>query len=125
MQGWQLTTHEKKRILLAHIFGVDIDPQAVEVTKLSLLLKVLEGENLETLNQTLKLFAERALPSLEKNIRCGNSLISPQALANVILTVDDKKRVNAFDWNSEFNEVCAEGGVRTVSGNPPSGRIKT
>jgi len=37
-----LTTTEKKRILLKNIFGVDIDQQAVEVTKLSLLLKVLE-----------------------------------------------------------------------------------
>ena len=32
-----LTTAEKKRILLDNIYGVDIDPQAVEVTKLSLL----------------------------------------------------------------------------------------
>ncbi len=35
--GWVLTTAERKRILLSHIFGVDIDSQAVEVTKLSLL----------------------------------------------------------------------------------------
>ena len=42
---WRLTTAEKKRILLNNIYGVDIDPQAVEVTKLSLLLKVLEGES--------------------------------------------------------------------------------
>ena len=40
-KGWRLTTAEKKRILTTHIFGVDIDRQAVEVTKLSLLLKVL------------------------------------------------------------------------------------
>ena len=46
---WRLTTSERKRILLSHIFGVDIDYQAVEVTKLSLLLKVLEGETEETL----------------------------------------------------------------------------
>ena len=45
---WRLTTAERKRILLEHIYGVDIDPQAVEVTKLSLLLKVLEGESEET-----------------------------------------------------------------------------
>jgi len=46
-----LTTKEKKRILLNNIFGVDIDPQAVEVTKLSLLLKVLENETEETINK--------------------------------------------------------------------------
>ena len=48
---WHLTTREKKRILLNNIYGVDIDPQAVEVTKLSLLLKVMEGENQDTLEK--------------------------------------------------------------------------
>ncbi len=42
--GWKLTIDEKKQILLNNIFGVDIDQQAVEVTKLSLLLRVLESE---------------------------------------------------------------------------------
>ena len=72
---WRLTTLEKKRILLNNIYGVDIDIQAVEVTKLSLLLKVLEGENEQTLGNTLRLFHERALPDLGDNIKCGNSLI--------------------------------------------------
>ena len=123
--GLQLTTHEKKRILLTHIFGVDIDPQAVEVTKLSLLLKVLEGENEETIDQNLKLLSERALPNLEKNIRCGNSLISPQELANIILTSEEKRRINAFDWKTEFREVFKAGGFGAVIGNPPYVRIQT
>src|SRR3970282_2172177 len=74
---WRLTTQEKKRILLNNIYGVDIDRQAVEVTKLSLLLKLLEDENQETVGKTLALFQERVLTSLEKNIKCGNSLIGP------------------------------------------------
>ena len=74
---WRLTTAEKKRILLANIYGVDIDTQAVEVTKLSLLLKVLEGESAELIDNTLSLYKERALPDLENNIKCGNSLIGP------------------------------------------------
>ena len=45
---WKLTIDERKRILLNNLYGVDIDPQAVEVTKLSLLLKVLEGESEQT-----------------------------------------------------------------------------
>ena len=72
---WHLTIKEKKRILLNNIYGVDIDHQAVEVTKLSLLLKVLEGENRDVLEAQQKLFKERALPNLENNIKCGNSLI--------------------------------------------------
>ena len=67
---WRLTTSERKRILLNNIYGVDIDPQAVEVTKLSLLLKVLEGENDQTLSNQLRLFRERALPDLGNNIKC-------------------------------------------------------
>src|SRR5205807_5249474 len=72
---WYLTTQEKKRILLNSIYGVDIDSQAVEVTKLSLLLKVLEGESNQSLVSQLRLFQERALPDLDRNIKCGNSLI--------------------------------------------------
>ena len=75
--GWRLTTAEKKRILLNNIHGVDIDPQAVEVTKLSLSLKVLEGESQESIGAQLGLFKERALPDLGSNIKCGNSLIGP------------------------------------------------
>ena len=57
---------------------MDIDPQAVEVTKLSLLLKVLEGEErADASDQQLALFPERVLPDLGHNIRCGNSLIGP------------------------------------------------
>ena len=68
---WRLTIPEKKRILTTHIFGVDIDPQAVEVAKLSLLLKVLEGEDEQSLGPQLDLFpgsTDRALPNLDQNI---------------------------------------------------------
>ena len=74
---WYLTISEKKQILLNNIYGVDIDSQAVEVTKLSLLLKVLEGESQETVQQVFRIFHERALPDLGNNIKCGNSLIGP------------------------------------------------
>ncbi|MEA1908964.1 MAG: DNA methyltransferase, partial [Euryarchaeota archaeon] len=74
---WYLTTDEKKRILLNNIYGVDIDSQAVEVTKLSLQLKVLENESRESVNQQVKLGMEGMLPNLGGNIKCGNSLIGP------------------------------------------------
>jgi len=66
---------ERKRIFLNNIYRIDINRQTVEVTKLSLLPKVLEEENEETVSKQLKLFKERALPSLHENIKCGNSLI--------------------------------------------------
>jgi len=55
--GWRMTSEEKKRILLAHIYGVDIDLQAVETTKLSLLLKVLEGQGYFILNSFFNNFS--------------------------------------------------------------------
>jgi type I restriction-modification system DNA methylase subunit len=128
---WHLTTREKKRILLNNVYGVDIDLQAVEVTKLSLLLKVMEGENQDTLGRQMKLFRERALPDLGSNIKCGNSLIGPDFYsvgAGHVLPLFDKDevyRINAFDWEKEFPEIMKKGGFDAVIGNPPYIRIQT
>lgn len=106
--NYLLTTSEKKRILLNNIYGVDIDPQAVEVTKLSLLLKVLEDENQQTINNELKFFRERALPDLSNNIKCGNSLIGPDFYDQMemnFLDDEEKLRINVFDWHKEFPNV--------------------
>jgi type I restriction-modification system DNA methylase subunit len=122
---WRLTTAEKKRILLEHIYGVDIDTQAVEVTKLSLLLKVLEGESGETLTSQMKLFHERVLPDLDRNIQCGNSLIGPDFYDGQ-LDLDDEgaQRINVFDWQAAFPQVFKAGGFDAVIGNPPYIRIQ-
>ena len=119
---WYLTIQEKKRILLNNIYGVDIDPQAVEVTKLSLLLRVLEGESQDTLERQMKLFKERALPDLGSNIKCGNSLIGPdfsQGKQMNLLDSEETYRINAFDWEKEFPEIMKKGGFDAVIGNPP------
>jgi len=119
---WHLTIGEKKRILRNNIYGVDIDTQAVEVTKLSLLLKVLEGESEQTLNTTLRLFHERALPDLGDNIKCGNSLVGPDFYKNQQMTfLDDEEqfRINIFDWQTGFPKVVSAGGFDAVIGNPP------
>jgi len=125
---WRLTTTERKRILLDHIYGVDIDAQAVEVTKLSLLLKVLEGETAETLQQ--QLFAkERALPDLTGNIKCGNSLIGSDFYQSKkqleMFDEEERLRINVFDWEVEFVEIMqAGGGFDAVIGNPPYVRME-
>ncbi|KAF5043755.1 Type IIS restriction enzyme Eco57I [anaerobic digester metagenome] len=98
---------------------MDIDPQAVEVTKLSLLLKVLEEENEENVSKQLKLFDERVLPSLHENIKCGNSLIGTDILATGPLTAEEIGRINPFDWDREFPSIMAKGGFDAVIGNPP------
>lgn len=119
---WRLTTAERKRILLAHIHGVDIDSQAVETTKLSLLLKVLEGETQQTLESQYRLFHERALPDLAANIKCGNSLIGSDFYDDrqqSMFDEEDRLRINAFDWNTEFEQIMKAGGFDAVIGNPP------
>ena len=121
---WRLTTAEKKRILLNNIYGVDIDTQAVEVSKLSLLLKVLEGESAELIDNSLKLYQERALPDLEHNIKCGNSLIGPDFYTDkdmALFDMDAMLKINTFDWNLGFPQVMKSGGFDAVIGNPPWG----
>src|SRR5207249_2066215 len=106
--GWRLTIAERKRILLDNIYGVDIDAQAVETTKLSLLLKVLEGETQQSLQPVLRMFQERALPDLGDNIKCGNSLIGPdfyQQQQMTLLDEEERYRINVFDWQKEFPQV--------------------
>lgn len=117
---WRLTIEEKKRILTTHLFGVDIDPQAVEVTKLSLLLKVLEGESDQSFSLSHLAFGDRALPNLADNIKCGNSLIGPNYLTRkLIVTPEELKRVNPFDWKHRFPDAMKAGGFDCVIGNPP------
>ena len=123
---WRLTVEEKKRILITHIFGVDIDSQAVEVSKLSLLLKVLEGETSESLALGLLSFGDRALPNLSGNIKCGNSLIGPDYFTGMLLPDEDEiRRANPFDWNKGFPAAMKAGGFDCVIGNPPYIRIQT
>lgn len=112
---YRLTTDAKKRILTSCVYGVDIDTQAVEVTKLSLLLKLLEGETGQ-----LSLGFERVLPDLGQNIRYGNSLIDWDYFKGQIFPDEEEiQRVNPFDWKRAFPHVFAEGGFDAVIGNPP------
>jgi len=87
----------KVKILQNNIFGVDLDKQAVEIAQLNLLLKVAEKGH--------------RLPLLEKNIKCGNSLIEDVTIAGN----------KAFHWKKEFSNIISEGGFDVILGNPPYG----
>jgi type I restriction-modification system DNA methylase subunit len=114
----ELTTAEKKRILLNNIYGVDLDSNAVEVTKLSLLLKCMEGETKETIEAQTKLFHDRILPTLDNNIKSGNSLIDVDYYDNEI-DFGEERKVKPFSWQKAFPEVFKNGGFDCVIGNPP------
>lgn len=83
-----------KEILNNNLYGVDINPESIEITKLSLWLKTArKGKPLE---------------SLDNNLRHGNSIVADRAW-------DDQ----AFDWQQNFPDVFSEGGFDVVLGNPP------
>ena len=114
--------------MLNNIYGVDIDAQAVEVTKLSLFLKLLENEGKAlsatgqaALFRTSDIQAE-ILPDMSHNIKCGNSLIGTDYYAGKDLTlfgIEEQRKVNAFDWDVQFPDIFAHGDFDCVIGNPP------
>ncbi len=85
-----------REILNSNLYGVDLNPESIEISKLSLWLKT----------------AQRGKPlqSLETNLRVGNSLINEAGS-------DFSPR--AFDWQGAFPQVFAVGGFDVVLGNPP------
>ena len=90
-----LFSDRTKKILQNNIFGVDLNKESVEITKLSLWLKTADKN--------------KTLASLENNIKCGNSLIDDPEIAGNL----------AFNWEKEFPEIFANGGFDIVVGNPP------
>ncbi len=123
---WRLTFDEKRRILLAHLRGVDIDANAVEVAQFSLLLKLIEDESEAALKDYVRRKKHAALPALESHIRCGNSLVSTQeweaACGKLPAVLHDV--INPFRWEDEFANEMAAGGFDVIVGNPPYIRIQ-
>lgn len=103
---------QKKKILEKCIFGVDIDNRAVEITKLSLILKLLEGE------EQLNLLGGSLVPEFSKNIRTGNSLIEPRDLCD-IPDIKTKEKIKPLEWGTFQRDIGAEDGFSVIIGNPP------
>lgn len=123
----KLSYEMKRNILKKNIFGVDIDYLAVEVCKFGLLLKLIEDESIEELEQFQKSSHEKILPNIDENIKIGNSLVDysfcnfkPEIKNDINLL----KKVKIFDWNTEFfNEFNGEK-FDIIVGNPPYIRVQ-
>lgn len=121
--GPDLPYSRKREILSEAIYGVDIDPLAVQVAQLSLSLRLLEGCSNEELDAYRTMTGKRLLPDLAKNIKCGNSLVGYEyfqydhAAAGGIETL---RSVRPFDWSVEF----PFGGFDAIVGNPPYIRVQ-
>lgn len=113
-----LTSEVKKRILLNNIYGVDIDRNAVQVTKMALLLKCMEGETIASIETQLRLFHEPLLPAMHNNIKTGNSLVDTDYYDEEP-DLQEVLKISPFNWKKAFPEVFRQGGFDVVIGNPP------
>ena len=122
-QTFDLAYAIKRNILTKNIFGVDIDPLAVEVTKLSLLLKLLETVSVDELDDYMAANKQKALPNLNANIKNGNSLIDGAYATYNSTVLEDMKllaKINMFDWDDEFGQEPFD----AIIGNPPYIRVQ-
>jgi len=117
--AYRLSLQQKQKILLNNIYGVDLDQQAVEVTQLSLYLKLLEDETTATANDTWVMFNEKLLPDLNKNIINGNSLIGTDIIDGNLFSYEEEKKLNPMNFEVVFPEVMKAGGFDAIVGNPP------
>ena len=117
----QLSLLQKRQILLNNIYGVDVDPQAVEVAQLSLYLKLLEDETIASAHTQQRALHQALLPSLSKNIVCGNSLIGWDILEGKLFDSGEERKLNPMNFEDAFPEVMKRGGFDAIVGNPPWG----
>ncbi len=126
-EGIRLKLELKRKVILNTIFGVDINPYATEVSKFSLLLKLLESENEATLAEYKAENRHGILPDLSSNIKCGNSLVDNKFFELYPDALEDNElllRTNIFDWSEEFSFFKKSKGFDAIFGNPPYVRIQ-
>jgi hypothetical protein len=120
--GNNVALAERAALVKDHLFGVDIDGAAVEVTKLSLLLAVL-GDEVIDLDRGRDL-----LPDLSKNLLVGNALIESDfddLVPSAAVIPERRAAVAPLDLTSAFSHVLQNGGFNLIVGNPPYVRIQT
>jgi len=121
-----LNIEGRRKLINDCMYGVDINPEAVEVTKMSLCLKLIDNYFPKDF-ETVGLLGSQILQGVGANIKCGNSLVGtdittefPSIKDNII----ELQETNAFDWKESFPEVFEKEGFDYVVGNPPYVEVK-
>lgn len=121
-----LTIEGRKAIISNCLYGVDINPEAVEVAKMALSLKLIDNYAPKDFGK-VGILSSQILKGIGKNIRCGNSLVGSNIetlYPSILGNLHELQATNAFDWQTEFPEVFAKGGFDFVVGNPPYVEVK-
>lgn len=120
-----LTIEGKKRIVSHCIHAVDIDPEAVEVARMSLSLKIIDSIDFLENYKEIGIYGNQILNNVGNNVKCGNTLVSndiTKLYPNINKNKEQLYKTNAFDWNSEtgFAEIFNDNrGFDYIVGNPP------
>jgi hypothetical protein len=100
-----------KTIMLNNLYGVDIMPEAIEICKLRLFLKLIA--------QLADLSVLNLLPNLDSNLRVGNSLVGFGQKEAAKNNPQELETQQPFHWFLEFPNVMQHGGFDVIIGNPP------
>lgn len=111
-----LTIRAKQEIMKNCLFGIDCDPTAVEVTKMSLALKVVDDAD-ETLLNEIGAFGEKILRDIHNNISIGNILVD----VDILCDAREVRYIRPLNIKGGvFKEVFDEkDGFDFIIGNPP------
>lgn len=121
-----LNINGKKHIVSSCLFGIDINQESVEVAKLSLSLKIIDGYSIQSYDK-VGLYGSKILNGVGENIKCGNTLVSSEILSfdsHLIDNPSELEATNIFSWEEAFPSVFENGGFDYVIGNPPYVEVK-
>lgn len=121
-----LNTDGRRKLINNCIYGVDINPEAVEVSKMSLCLRLIDNYESKDFG-TVGLLGPQILKGIGANIRCGNSLVGTdieQHFPTIINDIKELQETNALDWEATFPTIFENGGFDYVVGNPPYVEVK-
>ena len=125
-----LTIKGKRELISNCLFGIDIDPEAVEVSKMSLSLKIIDSMDFIESYHDLGIFGSQILNNIGTNIKCGNTLVENDIRTQYPDLLEDEAqlfRTNPFEWNGDdgFSDIFnIKGGFDFIIGNPPYVEVK-